>query len=463
MWRRVQYGTGFAAFWCFVALLVYVVYFYEPAGCFDGIQNADERGVDCGGACVRICAFDVMPPVIDWAESFKIVDGQYNAVAYVENRNDEAATPELQYTFELLDGDDVIAQRSGETVLPPNGVYPIFEGRILTEDDREPTDTRITIRPSDLWIPATLGREQFQTRDIELLRSGVRPRLNVVIENTELRPADDVEVVATIFNDDGVPLTASETFIEELPGRGSEDIVFTWPEPIAQTVTSCIVPTDVVVGIDLSGSMNNDGGTPAEPIASARAAAANFVDSLQRQDQVSVVTFASDAALRSPLSTRIGATADEVRRLEIDPAEEQGFTNTAAALRAAGAELSSDRVNPDARRVLVLLTDGLPTAPDSVANFEQTVLEEAARLAEQNIRVYAIGLGEAVNRQFVNGLASAPDNAFIAPDRSDLQAIYDEVSTSLCEVGPSKIDVLPKTDANFVPLRGESENRFFWF
>jgi len=145
------------------------------------------------------------------------------------------------------------------------------------------------------------------------------------------------------------------------------------------------------------------------------------------------------------------------------PAEEQGFTNTAAALRRAGEELTSDRVNPNARRVLVILTDGLPTAPDPVENFEQTVLEEAARLAELNIEVYAIGLGEAVNRTFINGLASANENAYIAPDRTDLQDIYDEVSTSLCEVGPTKIDVLPKTDTYFTPLRPDERNSIIPF
>lgn len=454
MWRRLQYGGGFAAFWLFAFLVVYVVYFYDPADCFDGVQNGAETGVDCGGPCVRICAAEVDPPRIVWADSFEIIPGQYNAVAYVENRNRVAATQQLTYRLELFnDTGEIIAERSGATILPPNGVYPIFEGRIETTNDQVPAETRLTIGEPELWQPATVGRDQFQTRDIELVGAGERPRLSVILENLELRPAENVEVVATIFNEAGEPLTASQTFIDELPGRDSSEVVFTWPNPIAMTVKSCVVPTDVVVAIDLSGSMNNDGGSPPQPLASARTSAAGFVENLQAQDQVAVVTFASDAAVRNRLTPMLESAASTILNLTIDPAEERGFTNTAAALREARAELTSSRVNPDARRVLVLLTDGLPTAPEGVEDFENQVLTEASRLADANIEVYAIGLGSELDRSLIEGLASDPQNAYIAPDRGDLQAIYNEVSTSLCEVGPTNIDVLPKTNTNFAPLR----------
>ena len=71
--------------------------------------------------------------------------------------------------------------------------------------------------------------------------------------------------------------------------------MFTWPRPIAKTLRSCDVPTDIVVAVDLSGSMNNDGGTPPQPISGAIAAARDFALRLAPDDQASVVTFASGA------------------------------------------------------------------------------------------------------------------------------------------------------------------------
>ena len=80
-WRRVQYGSAFLALCALIIVPVYLVYFVVEPTCTDGFMNGDERGVDCGGSCFLICAFDIAPPTIVWAESFNVLDGQYNVVA----------------------------------------------------------------------------------------------------------------------------------------------------------------------------------------------------------------------------------------------------------------------------------------------------------------------------------------------------------------------------------------------
>lgn len=450
--RRIQYGLGFTTFWVLVGSLVYYVNFYQPANCFDRILNGDETAVDAGGSCVRIDVATVVPPKVIWSKSFKVVDGQYNTVAYVENQNQIAATPELKYTFELLNQGEVVAKRSGVTVLPPNSVYPIFEGRILTEQNSPVTETRLILEPADMWLPASIGRDQFRSVDINLIGADVRPRLNVKIENTELTPAGNVEVVATVFSENGVPVTASQTFIERIEPRSTQDIVFTWPNTIAKTIKSCIIPTDVAVVIDLSGSMNNDGGEPPQPVTAALGAAGQFINSLNTEDQVAVVTFATRAELVTELNHIHGAVANGVVDLSINPVEETGYTNTSEALLMAQTELNSERHNQDARRVVVLVTDGLPTASGK-ADVITLAQETAIALSEDNIEVYAIGLGQNVDINFINKIASELDNAYFAPTGADLNKIYTEITSSLCESGPTKIDVIAKTKTNFAPLQ----------
>lgn len=452
-WRRVQYGFGFLTFVSMLLGLMYLGFFYAPASCFDNVMNGRETGVDCGGACVRICAAAVTPPRIVWTESFEITEGQYNTVAYVENSNRIASTPELHYTFELLDGDEVVATREGTTILPPDSVYPIFEGRIYTEQSRKVTDTRLTLKAADLWIPASVGREQFKTSNIILSGADEAPRLDVRIENSEVVPAKAVEVVATLFNGAGEPVTASQTYIDDLDARSSKDIVFTWPNPITKTVRSCIIPTDVAVTIDLSGSMNNDGVNPPQPVTDALAAAQRFVESLKQNDQSTIISFASDAIMEVSLGSDHTAAALRVGALTIDPAEETGFTNTSAALLLAQTELNSERHNKDARRVVVLLTDGLPTGRGDAEAVIAATRETADALAADDISVYAIGLGKGVDLEFVNEIASDPLNAFYAPTTNDLAGIYQKITSSLCESGAARIDVIAKTKTNFVPLR----------
>lgn len=158
--RQLIYGTFFALIGLLFLAYIYMSYFYQAPNCFDNLQNFDETGIDCGGSCVRICPFDASQPNVKWARSFKVTEGQYNAVAYVENSNRLAASPAVNYTFSLYDEAGLILERSGTTILPPDSVYPIFEGRIMT-GSRIPTRTFLDIEPPELWQPATAGREQF--------------------------------------------------------------------------------------------------------------------------------------------------------------------------------------------------------------------------------------------------------------------------------------------------------------
>lgn len=447
--RRVQYGTGFSLFLVLVCTLVYMQFLYVAPSCLDQRQNGDEKGTDCGGACTRICAFEAIAPEAKWARSFRVSDTQYNAVAYIENKNRVAASPEVHYTFTLHDAQGLIAERKGTTILPPDSVYPVFEARIDTQG-RVPTQTFITLEAVDMWLPAESGRDQFTITDRKLSEADASPRLETKIRNNALTEADRVEVVATIFDANGNALTASRTFIDDFAPRSEETAVFTWPEPIAKTVRSCEVPTDVMVAIDLSGSMNNDQDTPPEPVTSVLTAAESFVRRLKASDQAGLITFATDAKLERRLTSDVVSIADAISQLTIDPKEEVGSTNQGAALRSAFEELHSELHNTEARKVLVLLTDGLATAPDEEP--EQYALQNAELLKKAGISVFSIGLGAQVNMDFVTSLASVPGQAYQAVTTSDLDQIYRVITASLCEDGAAVIDIVPKTDASFAPL-----------
>jgi Mg-chelatase subunit ChlD len=468
-WRRVEYGGGFLAMVGLIFTGAYFLFFYNPATCFDGLQNNLEIGVDCGGACVRICAFTVTKPEIKWAESFRIIDGQYNALAYIENKNAEAATPELEYTFKLYDGEDLIASRRGSTILPPNSVYPIFEGRIMTANGRVPTKTVIELDEPDLWQPATIGRNQFRTLDIDLLSMDARPRLNVSIENTELVNSLNVEVVATIFNRAGDPLTASQTFIDSFPSRSTKDVVFTWPNSIAKTVRSCEVPSDIMLVVDRSGSMAADGGNPPEPLESAKQAAKSFVRLVRDTDLVGYLSYATNPSkpIEQTLSANPALIEASIQKTAMGTDGTQ-YTNMGAAIEVATTELTSERHREDARKVIVLLTDGDVTRPlnpkTNQADREYAALyarTKAGEAKDKDVTIYTIGFGdffsgvEAVERDvdLIRDLASDPNLFYTAPTVEDLEKVYALIANDLCEEGPTHIEVITKTSTHFTPLR----------
>ncbi len=465
-WRRLQYTLGFIFVSVLLGLVIYGTQFYARPTCFDNLPNGTERGVDCDGSCKRICAISVTAPQVLWANSFEIVDGQYNAVAYIENKNIKAASPELRYTFKLIEKGAVIAERQGVTILPPNSVYPIFEGRILTLDGRQPTETVIELEPVLTWLPATIGRGQFKVQDLNLQSVDSRPRLTAKIENTELTEAKNVEVVATIFDRSGKPLTASQTFIDAFAPRSIQEVIFTWPNSIAKTVRSCEVPSDIMLVLDRSGSMAADGGTPPEPLESAKAAAQNFLSTTAGATQVGFVSYATTPTTpieqtltsdRKALGTAIAAVTMGKDGIQ--------YTNMGDAFRVALTELSSARHTNDARKVIIFLTDGdvtRPVNPDTnlpdreyAASYAK-MEAEAAKAA--GVTIYTIGFGKTLNSgeeamerdvELVRSLASGPLLYFEAPTVEDLERVYKEIAVGLCEEGPTRIEVITKTSTNF--------------
>lgn len=450
-WRRMQYLAGLFIFFLLVGTGLYFVYWNEEPTCFDGSRNGEERGVDCGGSCDRVCTADVLPLSVQWAESFKIVDGQYNAVAYIENRNRTVGTPRLSYVFKLYDEDGLIVERKGQTPVPIDGLYPLFEGKILT-GNRIPTRTEIEFADDAIWLQGTAGAEQFSLISRVLTGADSMPRLIAELRNEDLFEAQDIEIVATIFDKRKNPLTASKTVVEYFPGRTTQSVVFTWPEPIATTLTSCEVPTDVMLAIDLSGSMNDDGGTPPEPITSVLRAAESFVGRLKTEDQSGVVTYATGAEIQEPLTKIHTETASLIRSLSIAPAEETGSTNTGEALKRLREELNSPRHNQDARKVAILLTDGLATAPGTDPDgYARSTAEE---LKSTDTILFTIGLGENVNSALLRSLASTPNHYYTAPTTRELDTIYRNITAAICEEGAAVIEVIPKVESSFPSYPG---------
>jgi len=441
-WRRVQYVLGILVFLLVLGSAVYVLFLQRDPTCFDGVLNGDERGVDCGGGCRLVCAADVEAPVIQWSRAFPISKGVYNVVGYLENRNRTVGTKKLEYTFTLVDeAGATIVEKKGTTFLPPDSVYPIFEGRVMT-GNRVPARTLLTLSPVAEWEVFEHTRDQFVVSASSLSGADSKPRLDASITNTLIRDERDVEVVATIFNTEGTALTASRTVVPLFEGRLEKKVVFTWPEPIAKTLRSCEVPTDVMMAIDLSGSMNNDGGTPPEPVTSALRAASSFVSRLNTRDQVGVVTFATQASLARTLISDKESVGTSITALAIDPKDETGGTNIGDAIIYATGELQSPRHNTDARKVLIVFTDGKATSPD--VSPETYALDAVQKAKDAGIEIFSIGLGKDLNQEFLTQLASKDTQRFIAPDTAALDGIYRSISTAICEAGPAVIDIVPK-------------------
>lgn len=172
---------------------------------------------------------------------------------------------------------------------------------------------------------------------------------------------------------------------------------------------------DIVLAVDRSGSMLDNGG-----ITATRQAAIAFLDAIDLgEDRVAVVAFNHTAQLLQPLTDDVSAA-----RTAIEALSAIGGTDLEAPLRIAEGELFGPRGRSDAKPIVVLLTDGRS------GNGPEAPLAAAARAKQRGARIFTIGFGD-IDPMVMALTASTPEDAYLAADPSTLGAIYAEIASRL--------------------------------
>ncbi|HXH28653.1 MAG TPA: VWA domain-containing protein [Candidatus Polarisedimenticolia bacterium] len=219
---------------------------------------------------------------------------------------------------------------------------------------------------------------------------------------------------------------------------------------------------DIVLALDISGSMRTEDFKPRNRLAVAKDVVSHFVRG-RRNDVIGLVVFAANAYTRCPLTLDYGVLLDLLSDVQIAPREEDG-TAIGMGLATAVARLKDARGKS---KVIILLTDGRN-------NRGQIDPISGARLAQAlGIKVYTIGVGtegEApypiddpiLGRRYINVLADIDEGTlqriaaetggqyFRATDARSLQQIF------------RRIDGMEKTE---IRVRGYTRHteKFAWF
>lgn len=210
----------------------------KPPTCVDGIQNQNEEGVDCGGSCTYLCATSVVPPVVSFAREFTYPNGRTDVIAYIQNPNSSAGARRVSYTVELYSATrTILATKSGVVDLPPALEVPVYLSNIYA-GTVPPERAFLTIDASSLqWFrpsSPTLLPLIKNTQPIEGNENA--PRIVATVENPYATPLRNVKLIATVFNEQGNAIAATQTIVSLVPPQGSEEAVFTWPGPFTEPV-----------------------------------------------------------------------------------------------------------------------------------------------------------------------------------------------------------------------------------
>ncbi len=441
-----------------IVIIPSVFVLHKTPTCSDGIQNGDETGVDCGGSCQYLCSTEAVDPTVLWSRSFKVTDGIYSAVAYVENQNINSETW-APYTFKLFDSqNNVIGERSGTTYIQKNKVVAVFEPNIST-GGKVPARVSFEFSKKLEWHRNAATPPDLVITQKVLSGEKDKPRIDAVVENKSLETAENVELVAIVYDNKENAIAASRTFVDSLGKDQDANVTFTWPQPFATKQEICRVPsTDtsagrqealgVMLAIDRSGSMSSQGINPPQPLTAVKNAAAAFVTNFKGTDQVGVVSFAGTAnsPVDAPLSTIYTNTISAINKISIGETGTQ-YTNIADGLDKSYDQLFSPNQSQLTNRAIVLLTDGVANKPEKAGNKnypETFALSEADKIKKAGAEIFTIGLGKETNPDFLRSVATDEGHFYNATSSTDLAGIYDKIAVKFCTTGPSVVEIIPR-------------------
>lgn len=254
---RRQVFFFFVFFWAFVilAFIGYQAFLNRPPTCFDGKQNGAEAGVDCGGVCILACPKEVDKISVLWSRAFEILPSRYNAVAYVENKNENTVVRKINYSFRFSDVDNVfIGKREGSTYVPPASKFAIFEPNI-NFGISAPVYTTFTFTEELVWEkvdPQLVSQLQVGVGDVVLTDVSTTPKLFASLRNYSLFRIPEVSAVAILYDAEGNAISASRTVVDVLTKEASQSVSFTWPRPFGRDpVVKEIIPMYDISSVEL--------------------------------------------------------------------------------------------------------------------------------------------------------------------------------------------------------------------
>ncbi len=222
-----------------------------------------------------------------------------------------------------------------------------------------------------------------------------------------------------------------------------------------------LVPADVILVIDRSGSMVRDG-----KIEAAKAAAIAFVNRTDpAQTRVGLVAIAGTAVRVSGLTDDRALLTRFIEDLVIDAG-----TNLVDGLAEARRALSGGDVRPGANRYIVFLTDGRHTVPQPPASDLNRVISQ---VKSDGIVVYSIGLGYDLDAQVLRRMATSPTHYYASPTAADLEKIYLEIAQRIeaqtlfqnlriTDVVPANMTYLPGTGRPVEPDVSADSKTLTW-
>ena len=236
-----------------ITLFVFLLIPEQKPSCFDGIQNQEELGVDCGTVCGSVCREEVKDIRILWTRV--VPDGNtYDVFSYIQNTNKHLIARDVNYIFTFYNNEGLPVGRKTGTIefLPPFSQIVVLEENIKIENGI-PVSAFLEFNKdrngNELinWVYNNSGYDpkSIQIQNEKILKEELK--VEAVARNTTINEIQNVTFYATIIDENDNAITSTRTYRPIIPARSEEQLTFLWRNPFIGSAKKCSEPVDVLV------------------------------------------------------------------------------------------------------------------------------------------------------------------------------------------------------------------------
>lgn len=228
---------------------LYLIFKPRPT-CFDGKENQNEQGIDCGGICALACMEKIVGNDLLVREIAFIPTGdrgRYDVVARIFNPNNDIGAASFQYSLLLRDasGKEIGRVTNSSFILPQ-------ETKTLLAFNIEPTvaPAKAVIELSDFKWTRLRGYRAKPELNIYSKRYVEHPNQSAfgaalgTVVNESIYDFRRIRVKVVLRDDAGRPLAANQTELQTVNVGREQEITLVFPQPFAGTVTQVDVEAE---------------------------------------------------------------------------------------------------------------------------------------------------------------------------------------------------------------------------
>ena len=227
------------------------------------------------------------------------------------------------------------------------------------------------------------------------------------------RPADpSIPLTAPLDAQHGVDTSEPKTVLETPPVDVISGVQALWDQVKK--------PVDLVVVLDISGSMQGD------KISSARQSLLQFVDLLGDRDRLEVIIFSTDITTLSDLS-ELGPKRDAVKT-HISGVIEGGNTRLYDAV-AQGYQDLQQKGDPGHIRAMAVLTDGQDNESNLTLDDLIAQIDASGQEGGTSIKLFTIAYGSDADKTVLTNIADASGGKEYDSTPDNINKVYEDIAT----------------------------------